>query len=250
MPIGPDDILATFVIFCRIGACLMLMPGFGSPRLPARFRLLVALAATLALTPVLRGSVLPLLAQADPATLSRLVATETLIGGTIGFMGRCFFAAFEALAVAAGMAIGISSNVGAPINEEEPIAPLAALLMLAATTMIFATDMHWEVLRGLVFSYSTLPAASGFRAEFGLAQTAAALGRSFLVALQLCSPFIVFGLVANFAFGLINKLAPQIPIYFVSMPFSIAGGLLLLMLTARAMLSGFSTVFADWLDHG
>ena len=37
-PFPPDTVLHAFLIFCRIGACLMLMPGFSSPRVPVRFR--------------------------------------------------------------------------------------------------------------------------------------------------------------------------------------------------------------------
>ena len=35
-------VLAAFVVFCRIGACIMLMPGLSSPRIPVRARLFVA----------------------------------------------------------------------------------------------------------------------------------------------------------------------------------------------------------------
>jgi flagellar biosynthetic protein FliR len=49
--IGPEIVLATFLLFCRIGACLMVMPGFSSPRVPMRVRLFVAIAVTLALAP-------------------------------------------------------------------------------------------------------------------------------------------------------------------------------------------------------
>ena len=51
--IGPQVLLATFLIFCRIGTCLMLMPGFSSPRVPVRVRLFLAVAVTLALAPLL-----------------------------------------------------------------------------------------------------------------------------------------------------------------------------------------------------
>ena len=38
-----------FLAFCRIGGCLMLMPGFSSARIPMRVRLFVAMAASAAL---------------------------------------------------------------------------------------------------------------------------------------------------------------------------------------------------------
>ena len=43
--LGPATVLAAFLIFCRIGACLMLMPGFSSARVPLQVRLFVAVGA-------------------------------------------------------------------------------------------------------------------------------------------------------------------------------------------------------------
>jgi flagellar biosynthesis protein FliR len=50
---GPDTVLTVFVLFCRIGAVLMLMPGFSSSRIPVRVRLFMSFSLTLALTPLL-----------------------------------------------------------------------------------------------------------------------------------------------------------------------------------------------------
>lgn len=53
--IGADAVLIAFVLFCRIGGCLMLMPGFSSNRVPVNVRLFIAFSATLALTPCCRA---------------------------------------------------------------------------------------------------------------------------------------------------------------------------------------------------
>src|SRR5690606_31883263 len=53
MHLTSDAVLSTFLLFCRIGGCLMLMPGFASPRVPAQIRLFIAIAVTLALAPLL-----------------------------------------------------------------------------------------------------------------------------------------------------------------------------------------------------
>jgi len=46
--IGSDAVLAAFVLFCRIGGCLMLMPGFSNQRVPRNVRLFIAFSVTLA----------------------------------------------------------------------------------------------------------------------------------------------------------------------------------------------------------
>ena len=53
--LSPNVILATFVLFCRIGACLMLAPGVSNSQIPMQIRLFVAVAITLSLAPLLLG---------------------------------------------------------------------------------------------------------------------------------------------------------------------------------------------------
>ncbi len=64
--------------------------------------------------------------------------------------------------------------------------------------------------------------------------------RLFRAVLQLIGPFIVYGLLANATIGLVNKLAPQIPIYFVSLPALIFGGLVLLYIVFPTFLMRFA----------
>ena len=71
-----------------------------------------------------------------------------------------------------------------------------------------------------------------------------------LLSLQVCSPFLVFGITINFVFGILNKLAPQIPVYFISAPFVIGGGLLLLYFLSDDILAIFIFQFSDWLASG
>ena len=69
------------------------------------------------------------------------------------------------------------------------------------------------------------------------------------IALRVASPFILYGFLFHVAVGLINKLAPQIPVYFISTPYALGGGLLLLYFGMAALVSqfvaGFFRVFAN-----
>ena len=125
-----DYVLAAFVVFSRIGACLMLMPGFSSPRIPVQVRLFIALALSLALTPLQADDVAPARRRARRSRLLRLMVSELLIGATIGLLGRFFFIALETIGMAISMAIGLTSNIGAPVDEDEPLPAVATLLTL------------------------------------------------------------------------------------------------------------------------
>jgi flagellar biosynthesis protein FliR len=247
---GSGTILSVFVLFCRIGACLMLMPGFSSDRVPVQMRLFLTLAVTLALAPVLVAKVEPNLSDMSLPVVARLVISETLVGGLIGLLGRFFFLALETLSNAMAMAVGLGSFMATGIENSELAPQLVSFITLAATMLFFATDQHWEVLRAIADSYAALPVANGFGVQFSLVQLADIASKTFFLTLRLASPFMIFGIVINLAIGLANKLTPQIPVYFISMPFVLTGGLFLLYFVSKQFLQSFMSSFAAWLSTG
>jgi flagellar biosynthetic protein FliR len=244
----PAMIATIFVLFCRIGACLMLAPGFSSARVPTRVRLFIALTLTLALAPVLTGG--KPFALDGLAPLAGAIFSELLIGGFIGILGRLFFLAMETMMMSASMSIGMSNALGAPIDESESLPAIGVLVSVAATCLIFIMGLHWELIRGLVASYSVMPVGTALRPQTALAAFSDTLTRTFLASLRIASPFIVFGVVANFAVGLLNRLTPQIPVFFIAGPFLIIGGLFLFYLISNSMISAFMADFADWAVRG
>ncbi len=248
--IGTNAVLATFIMFCRIGACLMLMPGISSPRIPSNVRLFIALAITLALTPLLSGPIEKRLADAPPTVVILILASELTIGALIGFLGRTYFGALETLGSAIATSIGLSSPLTASTDQNEPLPSIVALITLGATMLFFLSDLHWEVLRGLIASYEALPVSGDFDPQLDLVQVSDRLSKSFILALQISSPFIVYSLLVNLAIGLAAKLIPQIPIYFVTVPGVVAGGLWLFYATCTKFLEFFIAGFSAWLSTG
>jgi flagellar biosynthesis protein FliR len=248
--ISSETVFLYFLVLCRIGGCLMFMPGFSSPRVPAQVRILVAIAATLALAPVLIPVVKAAVSATGEPMPMRLVMTEITIGALIGLMGRCFFIALEFMGTAIASSIGFGNMPGTPIEHTDPIPALSSVLTLTATVLFFIMDQHWEVLRALVSSYAAIPINQHFAADFTLAQFTDALTDSFMLALQVSSPFIVYAIAINFLFGIVNKLTPQIAVYFISVPFVLVGGLLLLYLTIADFMRLFMAGFMSWLANG
>jgi flagellar biosynthetic protein FliR len=80
-----------------------------------------------------------------------------------------------------------------------------------------------------------------------LNQLASRLTDAFVLTLRITSPFIVYSIVVNFSVGLINKLTPSIAVYFVSVPFVLIGGLLLLYLISDELLTQFMLGMSSWL---
>lgn len=249
-PLASDTILYTFILFCRIGGCLMVMPGFSSSRIPPQVRLFIAISATLAMAPVLLPTLQTAVRDLALPNTAGLILSETAIGVLIGLMGRMFFLALQFMATAVAQFIGFAAMPGVPIEDNEPLPSIGTVITLTATVLLFLTDQHWEVFRALLASYTALPINARFSIEGGMTQLSTALGDAFVLALQISSPFVIYGLIINLLFGLANKLIPQIPIYFISMPFVIAGGIFLLYFTIAEFLTLFTAGFMTWLARG
>lgn len=248
--IASETVLAAFLVFCRIGGCLLMAPGLSSMRIPSQARLFLAVGISLALTPVLLPKVLPTMGDGNPATLFAMIASEAATGLLIGFLARIFFMALQTLAVAVAQSIGLGGMFGGIPDETDQLPGVAVLFTLTATAMIFASDQHWELLRGLVDSYQALPPGGDFSPRLSLVHIADQLSSTFVLALRVASPFLIYSVIVNLAVGITNKLTPQIPVFFIAMPFVTAGGLFLLFMTIKEVLTVFSNAFGAWLVVG
>jgi flagellar biosynthetic protein FliR len=248
--IRPDIVLSVFAIFCRIGGCLLIAPGFSSAQIPSRIRLFIALGISLALTPLLLDTIRPLTGDGSPATVLMLIFSELATGLLIGFLARLFFAALETVAAAVTQSIGLGGIPGTLNEDMEHVPTITVLFTMTATTVMFISGLHEQLIRGLLESYTAMPAGAGVFPRLDLVDIADQISRVFFVALRIGSPFIVYSIVVNFAVGITNKLTPQIPVFFIAVPFVLAGGLLLLLITVREFVEYFQTAFAAWLQKG
>jgi flagellar biosynthetic protein FliR len=247
--ITSDLLLGIFLIFCRIGGCLMIAPGFSSNRIPIQVRLFIGLATSLALAPVLLEKVQGGITSQAPAAILVYIGSELLTGILIGLLGRVYFLALQTLLSAVAMALSFSMP-GTPIDEAEPLPPISSFIMMVATAVLFLSDLHWELFRGLIASYSRLPLGEGLGTRLSLTQLVDQIGVAFVLALRISSPFILYSVIVNLAVGLANKLTPQIPVYFLATPFIMIGGLLIVYLAASDYVLLFMEAFSTWLRDG
>lgn len=247
---GPDTVMGAFLLFCRIGTVMVLMPGLSSTNIPMQIRLFLALAISLALAPLLLAGARRAVFSTEPHAMLWLIGGELLIGALIGLLAQIFFMALQALASVIASVVGFSGVPGAPIEGHEPTPALVSLITVTAVVLMFQAGAHWELLRGLVASYSVLPIGEMFDARAGLIQIADQLSQTFLIVLRISSPFLIYAIIVNLAVGIVNKLLPQISVYFVSLPIVLAGGLLALYLNIQELLGLFTAEFMHWAATG
>jgi flagellar biosynthetic protein FliR len=234
------------LILCRIGTTLMLSPGFGTARVPGRVRLYLALALALAAAPgVLDGSTLKF---ARGGLLLGFVVAECIVGAVIGLVCRIYIAALEFMMTAVSNYIGLA-GLAAGIDNEDAAPTLATLVALSATVVILLLDFHHVLIRTVLDSYGRIPLGTMAEPEFGLRMLASTLDIAFKISLQVTGPFIIYSILVNVLFGILGKLIPQVPSYFISIPFLLMGGLFFLYLMVPEMLQIYFDAFNTTLTN-
>lgn len=234
-----DQVWQGALIFGRIGAVLLMLPGVGESYVPPRIRLSLALVVSLALWPVVSAN-LPAL----PQTLGGMagwIIREVLVGLAIGAMLRIFLTALstagEVVALQSTLAFAQTAN---PM-QASPGSTLAAFLMLLGTTLIFATNTHHLFIAGLVGSYELIAPARPLVTGDFVSLAVRTLADSFTLGVQLAAPVLVFAIIFNLASGLVGRVMPAFQVYFAAAPLSIILGLSVFALSLGVL----GTVFID-----
>ena len=228
------------LLFARIGSALMLLPGFGEIYIPPRIRLLLAFSLTLVMMGTIQEiSPLPL---EVPTHFERAVMQEALIGLLIGALARLWLYTIDICATIISMEIGMGNAavLNPTLGMQSPV--IGVFLMSAALALLFITDTHHHFLKAIVHTYESLPLSQPLtQALWG--DTAFmfvdALDHVFALAFQLSTPFLIIGFVFHMGVGLLNRLMPQMQVFFVLMPLQILLGMSMLMVTGGAILSYF-----------
>src|ERR1700761_3616536 len=87
-------VLTYLLVFSRVGAMVMLLPGLGTMGVPARVRLVLALAISFALTPSVQN-LYPPAAPQNVMALGLLIGQEVLAGVLVGAMAAVIMSALQ-----------------------------------------------------------------------------------------------------------------------------------------------------------
>lgn len=231
------ELSALFVlVFARVGTLVMLMPGIGERTILSRGRLALAFFLALLLLPMVRGV---MTMPSEPAGIGMLLVGEILTGLALGGCVRLLMGALQTagLIVAQTMGLGFAMTVDPSGGMQNP--SIGNFLTMLGITLILATDLHHLAIGAIHESYRVLPPGGSVETGDVLALAVKAMGQGFALAVQISAPFIVFGLLFNLGLGVLARLMPQLQVFFLAMPASILGGMLVLLAAISVMMAVF-----------
>ena len=239
------EISAIFVlVFARVGTMVMLMPGIGERFIFSRARLSLAFFIALMLSPMVR----PLLrVPTDVSGVVSLLLGEVLIGLALGLCARFVMACLQSAGtiVAQTMGLGFAMTVDPTGGMQNP--SIGNLLTMLGITLVLTSDLHHIAIAAIHESYRMLPPGDLPAMGDVLSLAVRAVSQGFSLAVQISAPFIVFGLLFNLGLGVLARMMPQLQVFFLAVPASILGGMLVLLAVVGVMMSVFINQLGDFL---
>ena len=233
------------MIFMRIGAVLMLMPGFSASYVNVQLRLILALSLTLIVMPVISPLVPP-----EPQAFSlyfQYIINEISIGIFLGMVMQVLFFALNLAGSVASQAIGFSNAQIFDPTFQTPTMIVETFLSIIAVTFIFITDIHHLMIEALIDSYHLFAIGRPLPWDDIIKHLTETATQSFVFGFKLGSPFIAFTIIFYSGMGLVSRLMPQLNIFFLSLPLQIYLGTGILFLTAPVIIAYFFRYFDEGL---
>lgn len=211
--------------FVRIIAFIATEPVLGNRAIPLQVKVALALLVTIVIAPVL-----PPPPDVPPASAAGLLilAQQVLIGAAMGFASRIVIAAAEMAGQLAGLQMGLGYALFFD-PESSGQAPLVAEFYgLIAILVLLATNGHYVLLTALAESFRVLPAALEPLSGRGFLTLVSWGSKIFEIGMMMSLPVIGALLVANIGIGILVRAAPQLNIFAIGFPITLAVGFLMM----------------------
>lgn len=215
----------------------MLLPALGETAIPIRVRLVMALTVSFLIYSLVREA-LPAI-PTSPMTLGILIIIEIFIGILIGTSIRLLLSALHTAGTIIAMQTGLAMAQAFDPAQGAQSALMSTFLTLMAVVLIFITNMHHMMISAMYDSYVLFPVGADIKMSDFAELVIRTVANSFLLGIQIASPFIVYGMIFSVGLGIVARLMPQLQVFFIAMPLNILAGFIILTIVLSAGMTWF-----------
>lgn len=212
----------------RVLGLFAIAPIFGGLGVPRQIRLLIGLAVAFALIPGL-----PAMPAVPPGSWTGIliIAQQMIIGVLMGFTLRIIFAAVDVAGELIGLQMGLSFAVFYDPQNAGQSPVLSEFLGLLTTLIFLAMNGHLLTLSVLAESFQLLPVGTTPLSGQGFAAAVSWAAVLFSVGVLLSLPVVAALLITNLAMGVLSRVAPQLNLFAVGFPVTLAAGFVVLTIS-------------------
>jgi flagellar biosynthesis protein FliR len=226
--VGEQQLAGFILVLARVGPIFLLAPLFSSKSIPARAKLVIALAISVGLAPIALGErTIPM----DVVGMGSLVLKEMLVGAAFAFAIGALFAGVQAAGALLDTFIGFSFGaIVDPLTGNQGTILQQFYALVAVMVFLTIGGDEW-VVRGLARSYELVPIDELPSLATMAGGVQHAFAGIFTAALQVAAPVMLALVVTDAAFGVVSRVVPQMNVFAVGFPVKIVVGLLVIGVT-------------------
>ena len=239
-----DDQLVALVTsyfwpFIRIAAFIAVVPVFGARVVPKRIRMLIVIALTMVIVPIL-----PPPAVIDPFGVDGMVITmaQVMIGLAMGFAVKLIFSAIETGGHIMAQTMGLGfAQMNDPANGVT-VPVVSQFYIILATLLFLALNGHLVLIDVLAESFTMLPVSMQGISPDGLWVLITWSSWIFTGAVLISLPVVVALLLINIAFGVMMRASPQLNVFAVGFPLTLTFGFIFMWASLDIFLPQFNNL--------
>lgn len=231
--------------FLRVLAVFTAAPIFSSRAFPLRARIALAFLIAFAAQPSMPNQ--PLISVNSPQAFG-VVVQQVGIGLAIGFTVRLVFGAFELAGQVVGFQMGLGFAAFFDPSTSAQSSAMGRFYANMAALLFVVLNGHLMVLMAVVHSFAAFPVDQNFLQALGTMKLYELGADLFASAFWISLPVVAMLMFANLALGIVSRVAPQMNIYAIGFPVTLAVGLIGVAATLPLLEQPFAALFERMMD--
>ena len=231
--------------FLRILAVFTAAPVFSSRAFPLRAKIALAFLIAYAAQASLPNQ--PVIGVNDAQALGA-VAQQVGIGLAIGFTVRLVFGAFELAGQVVGFQMGLGFAAFFDPSTSAQSSAMGRFYANMAALLFVVVNGHLMVVMAVVQSFAAFPVDQNFLQALGSMKLYDLGADLFASAFWIALPVIAMLMFANLALGIVSRVAPQMNIYAIGFPVTLAVGLVGVAATLPMLEQPFSALLERMME--
>lgn len=231
--------------FLRVLAVFTAAPIFSSRAFPLRARIALAFLIAFAAQPSMPNQ--PLISVNSPQAFG-VVVQQVGIGLAIGFTVRLVFGAFELAGQVVGFQMGLGFAAFFDPSTSAQSSAMGRFYANMAALLFVVLNGHLMVLMAVVHSFAAFPVDQNFLQALGSMKLYELGADLFASAFWIALPVVAMLMFANLALGIVSRVAPQMNIYAIGFPVTLAVGLIGVAATLPLLEQPFAALFERMMD--
>lgn len=245
------------LLMARLIPAINFTPFFGGQTVSARVKMALSFALAFLLFPAMASTVPNELIPYGFISFVLLVLKEAMIGFTLGFVTSLVFYGIQSAGQMIDNMRGATIAQLLSLEFSSSVSLLGNLKMRAAVVLFFLLNGHLLYIKGLFYSFEKLPINAYPRMGGGIAMgneltpivhdLLVLTGDVLLVSMQLAAPVLVCLFLTDVIFGIFNRIAPQVNVFFLSLSLKMLVACAVLFLLWSAIVAQMEERFSLYL---